>query len=426
MAERRAPRWTLLRYPDYGRLWLGHGLSLLGGHLSTLALPLLVLEQTGSATAAGLVGTARMLAYLVSSLPAGALADRLPRRAALVLADLVRAAVMLAVGVALWSGSALPIVLVIGAGVVDTVVSAVAGPAGTATLRHLVPAADLPRALALDTGRGLALGLIGPLLGGVLYQVAPALPFLLDAVTYGFSLALVLAIRRRLGGGGGSAGATLRADIADGVRFVLRSRFIVLYLVWAALMNFATAGITFGLVVVIGPADAAGLGVAMTVLALGGIVGTAIAPRLSHWDMQTLVRLSTASSVAVGVVITLAPHPVVIVACVGARSLLAPAAGILFNAQVFALVPDAMTARVQSTLYLVGGAFYPFATLAAGWLCEWRSPSFAFAVFTVLLGGVLALTLLPSLRMRSPDQPGPVGHEDSLGAVAGADLRQHG
>jgi hypothetical protein len=163
----------------------------------------------------------------------------------------------------------------------------------------------------------------------------------------------------------------------------------------------------------------------MTVLALAGIAGTAIAPRLSGWDQQTLIRLSTASSVVVGVVITLAPHPVVIVACIGARSLLAPAAGIHFNARVFALVPDAMTARVQSTLYLIGGAFYPFATLVSGWLCEWRSPSVAFAVFTVLLAGVMALTLLPSLRMRSPDQPGPVGHQDRLGAVAGADLRQH-
>ncbi|MEU4160100.1 MFS transporter [Actinoplanes sp. NPDC026670] len=404
MADQQVQRWTLLRYPDYGRLWLGHGLSLLGGHMSTLALPLLVLDQTGSATAAGLVGTVRMLAYLVSSLPAGALADRLPRRAVLVLADAVRAAVMLAVGVALWSGSPPPMVLLIGAGVVDTVVSAVAGPAGTATLRHLVPAADLARAVALDTGRGLALGLIGPLLGGVLYQLAPALPFLLDAVTYGFSLVLILAIRRDLGGGR-SDGATLRSDIVDGVRFVARSRFIVFYMVWAALMNFATAGITFGLVVVIGPADAAGLGAAMTVLALGGIAGTAIAPRLSGWDQQTLVRLSTASSVLVGVVITLVPHPVVIVACIAARSLLAPAAGIHFNARVFALVADAMTARVQSTMYLIGGAFYPFATLVSGWLCEWRSPSFAFAVFTVLLGGVMALTLLPSLQAQAVTPP---------------------
>ena len=48
MAERRVRRWTLLRYPDYGRLWLGHGLSLLGGHMSTLALPLLAAALTGS------------------------------------------------------------------------------------------------------------------------------------------------------------------------------------------------------------------------------------------------------------------------------------------------------------------------------------------------------------------------------------------
>ena len=294
--------------------------------------------------------------------------------------------------------------LLVVAGVVDTAVSAVAGPVGTAMLRHLVPERDLPKVLALDSGRGLALGLIGPLLGGVLYQLAPAAPFLLDGLSYGVSLVMVLSVRRRLGGGAPTP-MTFRQDLAAGVRFVVRTRFILLFLVWAALVNLATAGITFGLVVVIGPAESAELGVAMAVLTLASIAGTALAPRLGGWHQHRLVRLSTASSVAVAAVIAVFPHPAVIVACVAARSLLAPAAGIHFNARVFALVPDAMTARVQGALYLVGGSLYPFATLVSGWLCERFSPSAAFAAFAVLLAAVLSLTYLPAVR-ELPSAPG--------------------
>ena len=371
--EAAAPRFVLRRYPDLARVWFGHSLSLLGSHLSTLALPLLVLDTTGSAALAGLVGTVRMLTYLVANLPAGALADRLPRRSVLVIADLARSAAMLVVGIGLVAGHSLPVAVLLAAGAVDTAVSAVAGPAGTAVLRHLVRPEDMPRVLALDSSRRLSVALVGPLLGGALYQVAPALPFLVDGVSYAASLLMILCVRRDLGGRRPTR-STLRQDVAAGVRYVMRSRFIVVFMVWATAVNFATAGMTFGVIVVIGPNDADRLGVAMTVLTLAGIAGSALAPRLGRWGQQRLVQLSTASAVAVGVVIALFPHPVVIVAAVGARALLAPAAAITFNVRVFALVPDDMTARVQSTLFLIGGAFNPFATVVSGWLCERVSP----------------------------------------------------
>jgi hypothetical protein len=58
-----------------------------------------------------------------------------------------------------------------------------------------------------------------------------------------------------------------------------------------------------------------------------------LAPRLGKWNQQTLVVASIGSPVMVGVVI---------VACVVTRALLAPVAGVSFNARVFALVPDSM------------------------------------------------------------------------------------
>ena len=98
-----------------------------------------------------------------ATFPPARLADRLSRRGLLVLADLLRAAAVLVVGIALWAGHTPSVVVLLAVGAVDTAVSAVAGPAGTASLRHLVSPDDIPRALVLDNNRRLALGLVGPL-----------------------------------------------------------------------------------------------------------------------------------------------------------------------------------------------------------------------------------------------------------------------
>ena len=142
-----------LREPDFRRIWFGHGLSALGSHLTGLALPLLVLDQTRSPVLAGLVGTLRMLAYLIVHLPAGALSDRLRRRTVLLGADALRGAAVLAIGVALAGGARLPVSWVMVLAVTVTVVSSVADPAGQAATRHLVRGADLTAALALNSVR---------------------------------------------------------------------------------------------------------------------------------------------------------------------------------------------------------------------------------------------------------------------------------
>lgn len=394
----RRQRWLLLRRSDFGRIWLGHGLSALGSHLSVLALPLLVLDQTGSATLAGLVGTIRMLAYTATNLPGGALADRLPRRAILVATDAVRAMLVLAIGVSLLSGRMFPLAVLLVLGAADTAASAIADPAGNSAIRHLVPADELPPALALGMGRNMAIGLVGPLLGGVLYQVAPAAPFVVDAVSYVLSMALILSVRRRLGGGERRT-ATLGHDIMAGLRTVFTSRFIMLFMSWAALVNFATAGLSFGLVLVIGPANGAALGTAMTIVALSGLAGTALAAKLSNVDGNTLVRTVTVATVLLAAVISWRPQPVVVTACVAGICLLGPVVAVPLNARLFAVVPDEMMGRVQSTVFLIGGSLYPFASVTSGWLVDRLSYTAAFSVFTAMLAAVLVLFLHPALRL---------------------------
>ena len=85
---------SLLKNARFLRLWIGQGTSFLGDAVSMVALVVLVVQITGSASAVGGALIARLLPTLASPL-AGVLADRLDRRLVLVASDLARAVLVL-------------------------------------------------------------------------------------------------------------------------------------------------------------------------------------------------------------------------------------------------------------------------------------------------------------------------------------------
>src|ERR671929_874828 len=84
----------LLRNVRFLRLWIGQGTSFVGDAVSMVALVVLVVQVTGSASAVGGALVARLLPTIASPL-AGVLADRLDRRLILVASDLARAVLIL-------------------------------------------------------------------------------------------------------------------------------------------------------------------------------------------------------------------------------------------------------------------------------------------------------------------------------------------
>jgi len=387
-----------LRRPDFRRFWIAHGMSALGSNLTGLALPLLILDQTGSPILAGLVGTLRMLAYLMVHLPAGALADRLRRRAVLLFTDAARALLILVIGVTLVIDRPLPIPALLALSVLGTLLSSLADPAGQAATRHIVEKDQLPSALALGTMRAQAINLAAPILGGILYQAWPALPFLVDAATFAFSFLLVSLIRSPLGGGGPALGGTLIDDILTGIRFTWNSRFLMLFLTWAALANFATAGITFALVLIVQPSGATTVGIALALVSVGGMIGASLAPRASRLRSQMLVPVIAGLRLLITCVMVIRPAPAVLAVGMTLIALLGPAASVPLNAYVFDIVPDHLMGRVQSSMTLVGGALYPFATLVTGWLMQQTSAQGAMGFLAAVLTVVFGLSLMPGLR----------------------------
>jgi hypothetical protein len=122
------------------------------------------------------------------------------------------AAIILAHQVAFW---AIPLVAFVeGSGTV-LFLAAHAG-----AMRAVVPPRQLPAAVGAQTGRQAAVGLVGPPLGGALFGLAPALPFVVDAVSYACSTVSLLAMRTPFQRVRAPDRASLRARLAEGFRFL--------------------------------------------------------------------------------------------------------------------------------------------------------------------------------------------------------------
>ena len=186
----------LRRNHGFRMLWIGQLLSDTGTQIGGLAYPLLILAMTHSAVLAGAVGTARAITLLCLQLPAGALSDRFDRRLTMIICDTMRAvllavlAVLIVAHLASW-----PVVLIVS--VIEGGASTIFTPAAAAALPGIVPDGQLEQAWAATEARTYAAGLAGPALGGVLFGLGQAIPFLTDAVSYAASFGTVSRIRGR-------------------------------------------------------------------------------------------------------------------------------------------------------------------------------------------------------------------------------------
>src|ERR1700722_13223862 len=104
-AARRGPLGGLLRTRNFGLFWVGESVSGFGSAITTVALPLVAVSTPHASTGMGaLLPAANWLPWLLFGLPAGTWVDRWPRRRTMLTADLVSAAVLVAVPIAAWTG----------------------------------------------------------------------------------------------------------------------------------------------------------------------------------------------------------------------------------------------------------------------------------------------------------------------------------
>ncbi len=180
---RRHPYVRLALNGSFSALWVGQLISLFGDRIHQFALAALVLATTGSTVAAGLSFFFAALPNLFLSPLAGTFVDRWDRKEVLIVSDILRAAVVLLIPVAVIVNVLLvyPMIFVV------TSISLFFRPARVAILPQLVEDDELVTAnSALWVGETIADVLSFPIAGIFVVLLAEALPlaFWLDAATY--------------------------------------------------------------------------------------------------------------------------------------------------------------------------------------------------------------------------------------------------
>jgi MFS family permease len=181
-------RNSLLGNIHFMQLWAGQAISFVGDAVSMVALVILVVQLTGSASAVGGALVARLLPTFASPL-FGVLADRFDRRVVLVASDLVRATLILGLVFAR------DLVVIYGLVFLMGFARTLFNPTIRAAFPSVVGEGDLARANSFIGGAFSASVMVGPTLGGLLVAtVGVNGAFLLDAATYMISAALLFRI----------------------------------------------------------------------------------------------------------------------------------------------------------------------------------------------------------------------------------------
>lgn len=386
-----------LRNPRY-RLWLiGGTISFFGDQFYMVALPWLILQQTGSAVAMGAVLMAGSIPRAVLMLLGGALSDRMSPRKIMMTTATARTICVAVVGVLVWF-HVLHMwelyVLAILFGLAD----AFALPAQTAYLPFLLHPEQLVAASSVSQSTAQLTTIIGPVPAGfVIKKLGIAWAFFVDAISFLF----IIGALWKLPDPPGSAAArkSVLPAIAEGIAYVGRDIPLRSLMLLTMIMNFCFAGpVSIGLTYLTKTrfGSPAILGTLLSAIAAGSLLGALLAGVWKIRRRGILIPLVAAA---------FAP-------CLGSIGLMSrvwPLAGVLFTIGVLAALMNVhisawimqridavVRGRVASVLMLASYALMPVSFAVAGFLIAWNLK------FTFLLAGLAMLLTAAGASLQKP------------------------
>ena len=398
--QQPSERVPLRRNRDFVLLQTGQLLSTLGNQASVVAYPLLVLAVTHSPAKAGLVGFAGILPYPLFVLPAGLVADRWDRRRVMIIADVVRA---LALGglVAVLAAGDPPFGLIFAVAFVDGSMFAFFNIAEVGALRAVVPKEQLPEAAAAEQARLSTVILAGPPLGGFLFGLGRALPFVVDAVSYVFSLVSVLAMRTPFQEQVAVPEGRLRAQLVEGFTWLWRQPFLRGCAILFAFTNFGGNALYLFLVVAAHEQGLTSTEIGTLIAIYGGLslVGSLVAPRVQRLlSMRAILVWTLWFAIGTGLY-GIEPNVWLLIAGVAPLALLNPSLNSVVIGYRVAIVPDRLQGRVNSVARMIAQVGAPLGPLVAGLLLGAFSPRVTCLVITAWFAAIaLWATLSPSIR----------------------------
>jgi MFS family permease len=396
MPERFGP----LTERPFRLLWLGRTGSSVGDALIPVALAFAVLRIGGGAGGLGIVLAAFTIGRASFVVVGGVWADRLPRRAVMITADLVRVATQAATAALLFGHSTRVWQLA----VLQALAGAAGGlfaPASTALVPQTVSRPRLQQANALLSLSQSVANVFGPAVSGAIVAAAgPAWVFAIDAASFLCSAAFLAAlnvedhlrpVRQRFW-----------RDLAEGWAEVRRHRWLT-----AGFLGFALGNVGIGMYFVLGPlvarehlGGAQAWGLILTAGAVGGVIGGLFAYRVRP---QHPVAAAFAIW-AVGAIPTLALVPplptVAIMAASAVLSLAVVVGNTLWETALQQEVRPDRLARVGSIDWLLSLCLMPAGQTLAGPLADSVGvrPTLVLAIALMTVPNLCVLAFVREVR----------------------------
>lgn len=400
---------------DYWRLWCASIISNLGDGIAAIAYPWLASAVTRNPLLIALIAVAQRLPWLIFTLPAGVITDRVDRRKLMVSMDVFRTFVTLAVaatvvgslsslpspgevagGAAVESNLAVYFVL-LGASLLFGMAEVLRDNAAQTFLPAIVEPDNLEKANGSLWGAEMvANSFVGPPLGSLLLGIGFALPFFLDAGTFAVAAALVFVItgdfrNRQKTRAQSGARIDWKGEISEGFGWlwrhpVLRPMAVILGLLNAlAMMTFSTfilfaqedldleTGLFTGALQPVAEffgAESVGafvFSLLMMAGAVGGVVGSLVAARIStRLGSGTSLYLTIGVWISTTFVIGFATRWWIVAAMMVVNTVFIMLWNIITVSYRQTIIPDALLGRVNSVYRFFGWGMMPLGSLLGG------------------------------------------------------------
>lgn len=406
----------LLKNRDFQALWTSEAFAALAKETAEVAYPLLILSATGSAFYAGAVGSAQLLTASLLAIPGGTLADRMDRRLLMIICNVVRAVLLGLFSLLVFTNHTHPVVI-FAVAVGSAACLGISNPTGLAAIKQLVPPSQLTQATAQNQIRYFAATMGGPPIGGGLFGVARAFPFLSSAIAFVVSTVLLLFIRKPMKVDQIAPGE--KRNTIEGFRILARQPILRLLIIWimGSNMAFTHSGVFLAL---IATAESRGAspgftGVLLSIAGIGGLVGSLVAGPVIKKVAPAKLFLAAAWIGPVAAILLANVSGIVplgiIVACVFLRG---PITSALFLAYLAAMVPDKAQGRVLGAVMFMSMIAAPVGVFLIGTVFDQAGPVWVFSVMAVLSGLAALPTLSPRIRRLAP----PEAYADTVTADA--------
>ena len=396
------PLW---RNRDYILLWSGQMISSVGSRVSMLALPLFVLALTHSPAQAGLIAAMRGLPYALLILPAGALIDRWNRKRVMILCDIGRAIALGSIPLALVLGR-LTITQIYIVSLVEGTLFTFFSLAHIACLPHVVSKEQLPTAVAQESIIDSVSELIGPSIGGVLYGIGRAVPFLTDAISYGVSVASLLCIKAKFQEERNPAPLHLWTDIKGGLGWLWKQPLLRFLALLTGGMIAPVIGYSLILIVIAQSqhASAFTIGVIFACGGVGSILGAfLVTPLQKRFSFGQIMIVSTWIWALTWLLFAIAPNPLILGVVTAVSFIIVP---IFMSVQFgyrLAVIPDNLQGRVNSVFRLIAFGSEPLGLALTGILLQAFGPvTTVLILFAPQFFLSIAATLNKGLRYAKP------------------------